>query len=174
MVFSGHYHHRSSADGIYYLGNPYELTWQDYNDTRGFHLFDLSNRELEFVPNPNVMFHRIIYDDKTESITEISNKDLSVYKDKYVKVVVVNKTNPFLFDTFMNNLYNSNPIDITIAEDVIDLTEESENDIIDEAEDTMTILNKYIDAVTPENIDNDKLKSIMRELYVEALNTENE
>lgn len=174
MVFSGHYHHRSSADGIYYLGNPYELTWQDYNDTRGFHIFDLSNRELEFIPNPNVMFHRIVYDDKAESITEISNKDLTVYKDKYVKVVVVNKTNPFLFDTFMNNLYNSNPVDITIAEDVIDLTEESESDIIDEAEDTMTILNKYIDSVTPENIDNDKLKTIMRELYVEALNTENE
>ena len=59
FTFSGHYHHRSNADGIYYLGNPYELTWQDYNDTRGFHLFDLASRTLEFVPNTNVMFHKV-------------------------------------------------------------------------------------------------------------------
>jgi len=63
MVFSGHFHHRSTSDNITYLGNPYELTWQDYNDTRGFHLFDLSTRTLEFIPNPNVMYHRIVYDD---------------------------------------------------------------------------------------------------------------
>ena len=41
MVFSGHYHHRSHSDNIHYLGNPYELTWQDYGDTRGFHIFDI-------------------------------------------------------------------------------------------------------------------------------------
>jgi DNA repair exonuclease SbcCD nuclease subunit len=174
FTFSGHYHHRSTADGIYYLGNPYELTWQDYNDTRGFHLFDLDTRSLEFVPNPNVMFYRITYDDKTESITEISKKDLSLYTDKYVKVVVVNKTNPFLFDTFMANLYNVNPIDVTIAEDVAELTEETENDIINEAEDTMTILRKYTDSVRPENIDSTKIHNIMQELYVEALNSESE
>ena len=62
QTFSGHYHHRSSSDSITYLGNPYELTWQDYNDTRGFHLFDLDTHDLDFIPNPNVMFHRIVYD----------------------------------------------------------------------------------------------------------------
>ena len=114
FTFSGHYHHRSNADGIYYLGNPYELTWQDYNDTRGFHVFDLSTRQLAFIPNTNIMFHKIVYDDKEESITEITGKDLSKYTNTYVKVVVVNKTNPFLFDRFMENLYKVNPIDITI------------------------------------------------------------
>jgi DNA repair exonuclease SbcCD nuclease subunit len=59
IVFSGHYHHRSNQDNIRYLGNPYELTWQDYNDPRGFHLFDLNSLDLEFIENPNVMFHRI-------------------------------------------------------------------------------------------------------------------
>ena len=40
MLFSGHYHHRHHQDNIYYLGNPYELFWNDHNDPRGFHLFD--------------------------------------------------------------------------------------------------------------------------------------
>jgi hypothetical protein len=172
VVFSGHYHHRSTSDNIRYLGNPYELTWQDYNDPRGFHLFDLSNRQLEFIENPNVMFHRITYDDKENSITEINNKDLSKYTGTYVKVVVLNKTNPYLFDKFMANLYNVNPIDITIAEDFADLTEGVEDDIINEAEDTITIINKFVDGIQEEHIDNDKLKTVLKELYVEALNLE--
>lgn len=172
FTFSGHYHHRSSADGIYYLGNPYELTWQDYNDTRGFHLFDLSSRDLTFIENPNVMFHRITYDDKEESITEITNKNLTRFANTYVKVVVINKTNPYLFDKFMEKLYNVNPVDVTIAEDFTDLTEGVEDDMVNQAEDTITIINKFVDGIHEEHIDNEKLKTVMRELYVEALNTE--
>lgn len=171
-VFSGHYHHRSAQDNIRYLGNPYELTWQDYNDPRGFHLFDLASRDLKFIENPNVMFHRITYDDKEESITEITNKELDKFTGTYVKVVVLNKTNPYLFDKFMNNLYNVNPIDITIAEDFADLTEGVEDDMINEAEDTITIINKFVDGIKEDHIDNDKLKSVLKELYVEALNLE--
>jgi len=171
-VFSGHYHHRSTSDNITYLGNPYELTWQDYNDPRGFHIFDLDTYDNTFIPNPNVMFHRVIYDDREESITEITNKDLNKFTGTYVKVVVVNKTNPYLFDKFMNNLYNVNPIDITIAEDMVDLTEGVENDMINEAEDTITIINKFVDGIQEEHIDNDKLKTVLKELYVEALNQE--
>jgi len=172
MVFSGHFHHRSNSDNIRYLGNPYELTWQDYNDPRGFHLFDLCTRNLEFIENPNVMFHRIIYDDKEQSITEITSKDLSKYTGTYVKVVVINKTNPYLFDKFMSNLYNVNPVDITIAEDIIDLTEGLDDDIVNQAEDTISIINKFVDGIKEEHINNDKLKSVLKELYVEALNLE--
>jgi len=171
-VFSGHYHHRSSSDNITYLGNPYELTWQDYNDPRGFHLFDLDTYKLEFIINPNVMFHRIVYDDKENSITEITSKDLSKYTNTYVKVVVLNKTNPYLFDKFMDNLYKVNPIDITIAEDFTDLTEGMEDDMLDQAEDTMSIIGKYVDSIKEEHIDNERLKTIIKELYVEALNQE--
>jgi DNA repair exonuclease SbcCD nuclease subunit len=170
MVFSGHFHHRSTSDNIYYLGNPYELTWQDYNDPRGFHLFDLQSRKLEFIENPNVMFHRITYDDKENSITEITGKDLTKYTRTYVKVVVLNKTNPYLFDKFMSKLYEVNPIDVTIAEDFTDLTEGIDDDILDQAEDTITIINKFVDSIKEEHINNDKLKSVLKELYVEALN----
>lgn len=171
-TFSGHYHHKSSANDIYYLGNPYELTWQDYNDPRGFHLFDLDNKKLDFVRNPNVMFHKIVYDDKDKSIKEITDIDFKPYAGTYVKVVVMNKTNPYLFDKFMNSLYNVNPIDITIAEDFTDILEGVEDDMVDQAEDTLTILNKYVDSINEESIDNGELKKLLKELYVEALNTE--
>ena len=171
-VFSGHYHHRSHSDNIYYLGNPYELTWQDYDDQRGFHLFDLSTQELEFIPNTNVMFHKVYYDDKENTISEITGKDLGKFTGTYVKVVVLNKTNPYLFDRFMANLYDVNPVDITIAEDIIDLTEGLDDDIVNQAEDTVSIINKFVDGIKEEHIDNDKLKSVLKELYIEALNLE--
>ena len=72
----------------------------------------------------------------------------------------------------MNGLYNVNPVDITIAEDFTDLTEGVEDDMIDQAEDTITIINKFIDGIEEEHISNEKLKNVMRELYVEALNLE--
>jgi DNA repair exonuclease SbcCD nuclease subunit len=171
-TFSGHYHHKSSSDGINYIGNPYELTWQDYNDPRGFHLFDLDDHSLEFIENPNKLFHRIMYDDKEQSIQEVTNMDLSKYAATYVKVVVVNKTNPYLFDRFMDNMYQVNPADITIVEDMTDLTEGVDEDIIDEAEDTLTILHKFVDSVENEDIDNGVLKKLLKELYVEALNSD--
>jgi len=95
---------------------------------------------------------------------------LSHLKATYVKVVVVNKTNPYLFDTFINNVYLANPIDITIAEDFTELEDIEDNDV-DQAEDTTTILNKYVDNLTTD-LKKDKIKTLLKELYVEALNEE--
>ena len=174
MTFSGHYHHKSSDGDIHYLGNPYELTWSDYNDPRGFHLFDLETRELEFYQNPYTIFNKITYDDTVENAIEVFSKmDLSIYKDTFVKVIVVNKTNPFLFVLFLSELYKNTPIDVSIVEDNLDLTEGLESDIISEAEDTLTILNHYVDNIQSDGIDNVKLKGILKSLYVEALNLEN-
>lgn len=167
VVFSGHYHHKSSRGNIHYLGNPYELTWQDYDDERGFHIFDTKTLKRTFVKNPNTIFKRVVYDDKRDSIDVVNKLDLTPYKNTYVKVIVTNKTNPYLFDTFINRLYAIGLIDLTIVEDAVDL--ENEDDDVDQTEDTTTILNKYVDNLTTD-LKKDKIKVLLRELYVEALN----
>ena len=45
---------------------------------------------------------------------------------------------------------------------------EDTDDIINEAEDTVTILDKYVDGLEI-SADKDKVKTLMRELYNEAL-----
>lgn len=169
-TFSGHYHHKSNSDGIYYLGNPYELTWQDYNDPRGFHIFDLGTRELDFIRNPYVMFHRMVYDDSSGLIEGLQT-GYDHLKDRYVKVVVINKTNPYLFERFMDAIYDVEPADVKIVEDFSDPTEGLDDDMVNQAEDTLTILNKYVDGIGETGIDNSKLKNILRELYIESVNS---
>ena len=88
-----------------------------------------------------------------------------------MKVIVINKQNPYLFDNVIDNLYKAGVADISIVEDFTDTSFDTDQEIIDQAEDTMTILSKYIDNLTL-NVNSDKLKTLMRELYVEALNTE--
>lgn len=171
MVLSGHFHHKSTNGNIHYLGNQYEMTWADYNDQRGFHVFDTDTRELTFVPNPYKMFHKLSYDDGQQDFEYWKEYNFDELKDCYVKVVVVNKQNPYLFDKVIDDLYKAGVADIAIVEDLTDTLLEVDEDIINQAEDTMTILNKYIDGLTL-NVESDKLKSIMRELYVESLNVE--
>ena len=167
LVFSGHYHHRSSDKHIHYLGNPYELTWQDYNDPRGFHMFDLSTRELEFICNPYRMFERIEYNDKDQEPVDLDALEL---EQKYVKLVVVNKNDFYKFDKFIQKLYNKGCHEIKIIED---MSEFQEGEIGEEInlEDTLSVLSHYVDSIETD-VDKEQIKTYMRTLYTEAVNIE--
>lgn len=171
VVLSGHFHHKSSADNITYTGTPYEMTWADYNDPKGFYIFDTATRELEFNVNPHRMFHKVYYDDGEQNFEYWKNYDYESLKETFVKIVVLNKQNPYMFDVVVDNLYKASVSDISIVEDFVDSTIDDDQELIDQAEDTMTILGKYIDNLSL-NVDTDKLKKVMREIYIEALDTQ--
>ena len=77
-VMSGHFHHKSDDGQIFYLGCPYEITWSDYNDPKGFHVFDTETRELHRILNPYKMFSKIYYDDSNENYGE---HDVNQYRN---------------------------------------------------------------------------------------------
>ena len=170
IVLSGHFHHKSSDKNITYVGTPYEMTWSDYKDPKGFHVFDTETRELEFIANPFTMFNKIVYDDSESDFETWKSFDFSKFKDTYLKVVVLNKQNPYLFDHVLDSIYKVGCSDVSIVEDFTDTVLE-DDEIIDQAEDTMTILSKYIDVIEID-VEPEKLKNIMKEIYIEALNTE--
>ena len=169
MAMSGHFHHKSDNGNIYYLGNPYQITWSDYKDTRGFHIFDTATRELEHIVNPFEIFHKIYYDDENLTLESIQNEDYSQYKNCFIKIVIVKRNNPFWFDTLIDKLYRVDVADISVAENFdVDLLDGE--DLINEAEDTMTILSKYVESLS---IDNKKeLDFLLQTLYTEALSVE--
>lgn len=170
MVISGHFHHRSTDGHIFYVGAPAEHTWSDYDDARGFHIFDTVSRTLEFIPNPFKMFHKVMYDDSVDNLETIQQKDFTHYKNTMLKVVVIKKDNPIVFDAFMDKLYKEHPIEITIVEDFTDYSSISEEDLVDQADDTTVILDKAIESMNL--TDAEKIKRMMRDIYNEAQNAE--
>lgn len=168
VVCSGHYHHRSNRDNIHYLGSHAEFTWSDYNDPRGFHIFDTETRELTFVQNPLTMFKKIWYNDGDQRFLD-NEIDYKEYAGKIIKVIIQEKNNPAWFERFIDNLEKQNPVDIQIVEDHLNLNLEEEEEIVDEAESTIDIFKKFIRTAETKGVDKAKLESKIVELYHEAL-----
>ena len=168
QVFSGHFHHKSQLGNIRYLGSQMEFTWNDFGDDKFFHVFDTETREVEMVKNPLKMFHKVFYDDTDETLMTIKKKDFSQLENTFVKVIVTNKNEPYWFDVFVEELIKANPADLKVVEDHSNLDVLNEDELVGDAEDTLTILTKHIDSL---NIDGDKTKldSLMRSLYTESL-----
>lgn len=163
-VLTGHFHHRSTDDNVYYLGSPYEFIWSDFDDPRGFHIYDTDTGDLTFIENPNKIFHKIYYDDRKPL------PNTTEYNKSCVKVIVVNKQDYQKFDKFIEALYMNEVIELTIHEDF----SEFEADALDEnvnIEDTMTLLSEYVDSVESDK-DKERLKTLLKTLYVEAQNLE--
>jgi DNA repair exonuclease SbcCD nuclease subunit len=163
-VFSGHYHTRSDNGKIFYLGNPYEMYWNDVNDTRGFHIFDTETLELVPINNPYKLFYNIYYEDTPHQMF-----DATEYENKIVKVIVRKKTNPKNFEKFIDKLYTVGIQDLKIVENFE--IQESEDFEVDEEENTMSILNRYIDESDFE-FDRNIIKNIFQDLYRQACEVE--
>jgi len=159
-VFSGHYHTRSDNGKIFYLGNPYEMFWNDVNDTRGFHIFDTDTLTHTPVNNPYKLFYNIYYEDTPHQMF-----DATEYTNKIVKVIVRKKSNIKSFEKFIDKLYSSGIQDLKIVEnfDII----ESEDFVVEETENTLSILNRYIEE-SETNFDKNLVKKIFQDLYKEA------
>ncbi len=171
LVMSGHFHHRSRNRNINYLGAPYEMTWSDYNDPKGFHVFDTVTRELTFIENPHRMFRKIYYDDFGKTMEQATTVPTDL-DGSYVKVIVKNKTNPYWFDMFIDKLEKTGVLDVKTVEDNLNLSLESDEELIDEAEDTLTIMKSYIAAMEVPETEALQLESLISTLYVEALSLE--
>ena len=154
-VFSGHYHTKSSRDNINYLGNPYQLYWNDYGCKRGFHVFDTDTLKTTFYRNPFDVFTKIYYNDGMDVPKNLDGT--------YVKLIVENKGDNAKFDHNVRQLQDLGLADLKIIED---LSVEMGAEVM-ETEDTLTLLDKYIDEIDLK-VDTNNVKNIMRSLYIEA------
>ena len=159
-VFSGHYHTRSNNGSIYYLGNPYEMFWNDVNDKRGFHIYDTDTLQLKTINNPNAMYKILDYANTPRQMTNFEQ-----YRNKIVKVVVREKDDDKAYDMFMQSLSKASPYDIKVVERTVNMLAPDED--IAQSEDTMTLLNTYIDDLSTD-LNKSKIKDILRETYQQA------
>ena len=169
-VLSGHFHSKSHANNVYYLGTQYQITFSDLNDSKGFHVLDTETRELEFVENPDRMFYSFVYDDSDkETLKTLKEQLTEKLTNKYVKIVVENKTKSSLFESFIDALYELDVADLSVIEDFSADLEDQEK--VDLAQDTLTIINTELDLIETE-LDKESLKRIMKNLYMESMTNE--
>tara|TARA_B100001113_G_scaffold99004_1_gene79826 strand:+ start:87 stop:1127 length:1041 start_codon:yes stop_codon:yes gene_type:complete len=159
-VYSGHYHQRSDNGKVFYLGNPYEMFWNDVNQTRGFHIFDTDTLEHTPINNPYKLFHNIYYQDHNYKLF-----DTRELKNKIVKVIVRQKTDQKQFEKFIDKLYSSGIQDLKIIENF--QLHESGDFEVEDTENTIGILNRYIDESDFEG-DKTMIKGILQKIYAEA------
>ena len=161
-VYSGHFHTRSSQNNIHYLGSPYEMYWNDWNDTRGFHLFDTETLEHTPVNNPYNIFEKVFYED-----TPFQTFDTRGFEDKIVKVIVRKKSDIGQFERFIDKIYSANVAELKIVEnfDFSGWYDTSETGY--ESEDTLSILNRYIDD-SEVSLDKSIITKMVDEIYREA------
>jgi len=171
LTISGHFHIKNSIGDIHYLGAPYPMTFGDMGSAKGFHILDTKDLSLEFIQNPYEMFHRVIYDDRGRTLDAVLGTltPVNKFENTYIKVVVTNKSNPYYFDRFMDHLYSVNPVEIKVIED---FNYEVGEETIEGAEDTLTVLNKYVDGLTCFDGNKSHLKDFVKSIYLEAMQLE--
>lgn len=171
-VFTGHFHHKSSRMNIHYTGAPYQMTWADYDDPRGFHVFDTETMELEFIQNPHEMFIKVVYNDNGKQLDDIMAVDFNTLKNSYVKIIVQTKENPYWFDLFVEEI-EKKAIDVKIQ----DLSYEIDSYNLEGTgpmtydSDIQTLLNTFV-MKGKFSCNKEKLYNTLIQLYHEALTLE--
>ena len=161
-VWSGHFHHKSKHGNVQYLGNPYQMFWNDYKDTRGFHIYDTESDKLKYIKNPFEIFEKIFYDDAS---VDYNKQDVSDYKDKFIKLIVEEKRDYQMFETLVDRLYNVGAHDVKIVETLVDA--DTVDDVELNTKDTLTLLSEYIDEIDLQ-VSKSDLKKLMQSLYIES------
>jgi hypothetical protein len=141
-----------------------EFFWSDAGDPKFFHVIDTETREIEKIRNPHTLFEKIVYNDDK---MDYNNYDVSNLDKKFVKVVVVNKSDTFVFDRFIDRIQNQDIYELKIAENFQEFIGENVDDEGLDVEDTSQLVDDYIDGVDTD-LDKSRIKVNMRELMTEA------
>ena len=159
-VYSGHYHTRSDNGKVYYLGNPYEMYWNDVGDNRGFHILDTDTMKHTPYNNPYSIFLNLYYEDDDAQLL-----DTREFAGKILKLIVRKKTDPKKFERYIDKIYASDVHELKILEN-FQLQENEEFEAF-ESEDTLSILNRYVEE-SEIDLQKSTIQDIIKEVYQEA------
>ena len=159
-VYSGHYHTRSDNGKVYYLGNPYEMYWNDVGDNRGFHILDTDTMKHTPYDNPYSIFLNLYYEDDDAQLL-----DTREFAGKILKLIVRKKTDPKKFERYIDKIYASDVHELKILEN-FQLQENEEFEAF-ESEDTLSILNRYVEE-SEIDLQKSTIQDIIKEVYQEA------
>jgi DNA repair exonuclease SbcCD nuclease subunit len=160
-VYSGHFHLRNSKKfnegNIHYVGNTFPHDFNDYGNTKGYHILDIEDGTLGFFENTvSPKFNKIFLSKiKTYTKDDFENNvikfivDIEANEKQVEKVqTYISKFKPFQFHTEYN----------TITKSIDDIEEIDAIDLMDSIE-------EFIDQLKFEEEKYNRIAKIMKDLY---------
>jgi DNA repair exonuclease SbcCD nuclease subunit len=159
-VFSGHYHIQSFYHNIHYIGTPYQLTFIDVSETKGFFIWEPTTNDLEFIENPNMLYVKRL----VSNSSDLHKED---FEHKYVRLVVSDSTTNKELEKIYHTISEMNAIDIHIQEQVKIVEMREENESLK----TRSSLDMIFEAIdeAPDEYNIEEVKIIVHELYQQAM-----
>ncbi len=157
QVWSGHYHTKSQKKNITYLGTSMQFTWSDANETKGFHIWDTETNTLDFIENPDVMFHTLTYRDEPIVYTE---------EQRFVKLFIESKTNDALYEQTLETIRKTNPVEFQVIDKRVSTNASVDLTVLKTGVD---LLHEYVDGAVLDDTKKPKVKSLLEELYKETV-----
>ena len=166
-VFTGHFHRPQKTDNVQYVGSPYQMTFADVDNDRGFWVLDTDDMSTEFIPNPNGLFHQYHYDDTDTDYQDFLNSDLSIFKGKFVKIYVVAKDKPSVLESMVFALHDAGVADLKVIEQEIQVesAEAGEESELDRT--TLEIICSEVEK--SDSPRKEEIMGIIKELYIESM-----
>jgi DNA repair exonuclease SbcCD nuclease subunit len=84
LVLSGHYHKHQQKNNIVYIGSPYQTSFSERGQKKGFIILDDETLDWEFVETPEAPKYEII---DISSLDDLSNKNVN---NKFLKIRLKN------------------------------------------------------------------------------------
>lgn len=163
-VFSGHFHIRNKIKNIQYLGSPYEITWNDYGNVKGIHIFDTDTQKTTFIENTSSPKHKHI---KLSSLIEEPDM-IDEFDSSLVKFHIDQTIDEADLSDLMVKIDTKKPFNMKTIDERYD--QEIENDDVEVDEDmdsdALQYALDYIEQLEhPEEIDVAALKNRIIALY---------
>ena len=185
MVISGHYHAVSQKANIFYCGTQYQMSWNDFNDKKGFWELgeDYSLKMIENTISPKHL--RLVYSEvegKVEIIStgeggharEITITEASkLAKNNHIKLVLRKYKDDALFSSVFERISKETYDKVDVINEATAIEEIDEEEFHNKLEDTeavSTIINNFIEMSTfSADIDKTELLEKFNELHAKAL-----
>ena len=117
---------------------------------------------MEHIPvnNPYKMFYNLYYEDNDAQLL-----DTRQFAGKILKLIVRRKSDPKKFEGYIDKIYSSDVHELKILEN-FQLQENEEFEAF-ESEDTLSILNRYVEE-SEIDLQGSRIQDIIKEVYQEA------
>lgn len=159
-VFSGHYHTHNE----YYVGSPYQLTWGDYGDDKGYVVLDTVTGVDEFVVNKNEMYVKVLYNSDVKDY--VSTFVDGSYKGKVVRIIVEKCDDDLTFAAFLDMIEKDGAVEVSVVNDVENIVFDNDESVSYDIG-TVQLIEEYVDALGG-NFDKDAVKEFLKRILMEA------